>query len=143
MRPETRRRLSCDRHAGPVPDSAQARSMLRRADALCAEAGLAETAEERFRASYLAALRAAGAVILLSVPRSRRRRPRSAWAMLAAEGSPWDDWAARIAPYSTRRAIVDAGSARPVTEAEADALFVLAGEFVDAVHRHVDVARSA
>ena len=117
--------------------------MLRRADALCAEAGLADSAEEQFRASYLAALRAAGAVILLSVPRGRRRRPRSAWAMLAAEGPPWDDWAARLAPHSTRRAIVDAGSARPVTEKEADALFVLAGEFVDAVHHHVDVARSA
>ncbi len=143
MRPETRRRLSCTGPGGPAPASAQAQSMLRRADAFCAEAGLAEHPEERFRASYLAALRAAGAVIMLSVPRSRRRRPASAWAMLAAEGEPWEGWVARIAPYSTRRAIVDAGSARPVTASEADALFVLAGEFVDAVHRHVDVARSA
>jgi len=109
---------------GHVPPSAlslvgQARRGLREAAVLTAP-------PDRYAAAHLAALRAAAGVLAARAhatdPRSRRRRPTSAWVLLTAVAPELGEWAAFFAAGAGKRAAAEAGVDRAVTAREADDL---------------------
>lgn len=96
-----------------------------------ARRGLREAAQtpasaDRYAAAHLAALRAAAAVLAARAhttdPRARRRRPTSAWVLLAAVAPELGEWAAFFAAGASKRAAAEAGVERAVTPREADDL---------------------
>ncbi|WP_235871273.1 SAV_6107 family HEPN domain-containing protein [Rhodococcus spongiicola] len=118
--------------------SVRATTLLRRADGLLSEAVAAGEAGERFRCSYLGALKGAAAV-LAGVDRnvgsagSRRPRSRSAWVLMARAVPELADWAGYFADHSTLRASIEAGVAQTVSDADADHFYLEVGRFLTAV----------
>ena len=87
------------------------------------EAAVATVPGERYASAHLAALRAAAAVLAVRArPATRRRSPRSAWAMLPAVAPELSEWAAFFAAGAGKRAAAEAGLTRSVTAREADDL---------------------
>ena len=96
-----------------------------------ARRGLAEAATvappaERYAAAHLAALRGAAAVLAARTrptdPRIRRRRPTSAWVLLAEVAPELGEWAAFFAAGAGKRAAAEAGVTGAATAREADDL---------------------
>jgi hypothetical protein len=108
-----------------------------------AEQGLAEAEPhpepaERFALAYLAALRAAAALLAMrGRPHRGTSRPTSVWTLLVSVAPELHEWAAFFASWSTTRAKVQAGITRVVTPRSADDLVRQAGQFLDLVTRAV------
>ena len=105
-----------------------------------ARRGLAEAAgstdpRQRYATAHLAALRAAAAVLAARTrpEASNRRRPRSAWVLLAQVAPELGEWATFFAAGAAKRAAAEAGLSRAVTEREADDLVRDVGAFVAVV----------
>lgn len=90
------------------------------------EAAQTSAAPDRYAGAHLAALRAAAAVLAARAhttdPRARRRRPTSAWVLLASVAPELGEWAAFFAAGAGKRAAAEAGVLRAVTPREADDL---------------------
>ena len=107
--------------------------------------GLAEAHREtdpllRYPAAYLAALRAAAAVLAVRArPRRAVGRPRDVWHLLAEVAPELGEWAAFFASCSDTRAAAEAGIARLVGRRDADDLLRQAEQFVGIVRAVVPV----
>jgi SAV_6107-like HEPN len=107
--------------------------------------GLAEAHRDpepllRYPAAYLAALRAAAAVLAVRArPRPRRGAPRDVWNLLAEVAPELGEWAAFFASCSDTRAAAEAGIARLVSRRDADDLLRQAEQFVGIVRTVVPV----
>ncbi|MCW2522242.1 MAG: uncharacterized protein JWO63_577 [Frankiales bacterium] len=114
----------------PVPASVGV--LLGQARQTWAEAALESRPAEKYRASHIAALRAAAAVLALRArpASSARRRPTSAWVLLEGVAPELAEWAVYFADSAHRRAAIEAGSWNVVTERDADDLLRAAGEFI-------------
>jgi len=93
------------------------------------EAGVAATPGERYAAAHLAALRVAAAVLACRArplaagsASARRRRPTSAWVLLAVVAPELQEWAEFFAAGARKRAAAEAGLPSAVTAREADDL---------------------
>lgn len=92
------------------------------------EACVAATPGERYAAAHLAALRVAAAVLacrarpLTGGSSVRRRRPTSAWVLLAVVAPELQEWAEFFAAGARKRAAAEAGLPSAVTAREADDL---------------------
>jgi hypothetical protein len=109
--------------------------------------GLAEAAgctdpRQRYAAAHLAALRAAAAVLAARTrpEASGRRRPRSAWVLLAQVAPELGEWATFFAAGAAKRAAAEAGLSHAVTEREADDLVRDVGAFVAVVENALNSA---
>ena len=122
----------------PAPISRAALGLL-----LQAGDGLAEAHGEadpllRYPAAYLAALRAAAAVLAVRArPRPRRGVPRDVWHLLAEVAPELGEWAAFFASCSDTRAAAEAGITRLVGRRDADDLLRQAEQFVGIVREIV------
>jgi hypothetical protein len=95
--------------------------LLERARAVLAEAIVAETPDERFRLAHLAALRTAAAVLARrGRPAGARRRLVSAWVLIESVSPEYADWATYFSAAAPRRAAIEAGAQRVVSDREAD-----------------------
>src|SRR4051794_5399888 len=105
-----------------------------------ADAGSAQVPRERYALAHLAALRAAAAVLAARTrPAQTRRRPVSAWRLLATVAPELAEWAAFFAAGATKRAAAEAG--RPVaTRREADDLMRDAARFLVAAESYLGLA---
>jgi hypothetical protein len=101
------------------------------------EAASASSAAERYAAAHLAALRAAAAVLACrarpATGPSRRRRPTSAWVLLAVVAPEMQEWATFFAAGAGKRARAEAGLPSAVTLREADDLVRDAEAFLSVV----------
>jgi hypothetical protein len=106
------------------------------------EACTATTAGERYAAAHLAALRAAAAVLACRARPTagpRRRRPTSAWVLLADVAPELAEWAAFFAAGAHKRAAAEAGLPSAVTAREADDLVRDAESFLGVVEQALGV----
>jgi hypothetical protein len=105
-----------------------------------ADAEAAQIARERYALAHLAALRAAAAVLAARArPAQVRRRPVSAWQVLAVVAPELGEWAEFFAAGAAKRAAAEAG--RPVaTRREADDLLRDAERFLAVVEAHLGLA---
>lgn len=116
----------------PVPQAA--RDQLRQAAESLAEAHRCHDPLARYPAAYLAALRAAAAVLAgRGRPRPRRGRNQSVWFLLADAAPELAEWAAYFAACSTTRAAAEAGIVRLVSQRDADEVLRQAERFVEMV----------
>ena len=97
---------------------------------------------QRYATAHLAALRAAAAVLAARTrpEASNRRRPRSAWVLLANVAPELGEWATFFAAGAAKRAAAEAGLSHAVTEREADDLVRDAGGFLAVVESSLDSA---
>lgn len=115
-------------HAG------SAAGLVRQARAGVVEAQAEDDAAQRFAAAYLAALRAAAAMLALrGRPHRGRSRPTSAWVLLARLAPELAEWAAFFASCSGTRAAIVAGVTRNVSHRTADDLVRQTAQFIDLV----------
>lgn len=116
------------------PVSRSALGLLRQAAEGLAEAQRDPAPLVRYPAAYLAALRAAAAVLAVratpSGPPTRRRGTRNVWQLLAEVAPEMGEWAAFFASCSATRAAAEAGIARLVGRREADDLLRQSEAFV-------------
>jgi hypothetical protein len=121
----------------PIPASVTA--LLTQAKRTWAEAVLEPRVAEKYRASHVAALRAAAALLALRARPAAavRRRPTSAWVLLEGVAPELAEWSAYFADSAQRRAAIEAGSSTVVSERDADDLLRAAGEFIAIVERLV------
>ncbi|OLF08648.1 hypothetical protein BLA60_21720 [Actinophytocola xinjiangensis] len=123
-----------------VPEPAL--TLLSQAQRGLADAEVDRDAAQRFATSYLAALRAAAALLALrGRPHRANARPMSVWTLLASVAPEMREWAAFFASCSATRASVQAGITRAVTDRSADDLVRQAGQFVELVERAVHGSR--
>lgn len=125
---------------GP-PVARAAVGLLRQASGALAEAHRETDPLRRYPAAYLAALRAAAAVLAVRARPAgpRRRADRNAWHLLAEVAPELGEWAAFFASCSATRAAAEAGIARLVGRREADDLLRQAEQFVGIVRSVVPV----
>lgn len=121
----------------PLPASVG--SLLSQAKTTWAEAVLEPRATEKYRSAHVAALRAAAAVLALRARpvAANRRRPTSAWVLLAAVAPELTEWTVYFADSARRRAAIEAGAMTVVSERDADDLLRAAGEFIGIVERMI------
>ncbi|MBM7460485.1 SAV_6107 family HEPN domain-containing protein [Rhodococcus coprophilus] len=122
--------------------SARAATLLGKADGLLSAAAGADTAAERFRLAYLAALRGAGAVVAaaeLRAPQRPLRRPntRNAWVLMARADDSFAAWADYFADRSATRTAIEAGVARAVDADRSDEFYDEVGRFLHDVEDYV------
>jgi HEPN superfamily protein len=105
-----------------------------------ADAAAAQVSRERYALAHLAALRAAAAVLAARArPAQTRRRPVSAWKVLATVAPELGEWAEFFAVGATKRAAAEAG--RPVaSRREADDLMRDAARFLAAAEAYLGLA---
>ncbi len=122
------------RAAPAAPASRTALGLLRQAGDGLAEAHRESDPLLRYPAAYLAALRAAAAVLAVRArPRPRRGAPRDVWNLLAEVAPELGEWAAFFASCSDTRAAAEAGIARLVGRRDADDLLRQSEQFVGIV----------
>lgn len=119
----------------------EALRVLASARSALADATAATVPSERYAAAHLAALRAAAAVL---AARTRptdgpRRRPTSAWRLLAEVAPELAEWAAYFAAGAGKRASAQAGLRNAVTSREADDVLRDAGTFLALVETTIGV----
>jgi hypothetical protein len=120
-------------HPAPVPPSS-ALALVRQARAGVAEAQREAVPAQRYATAYLAALRAAAAMLALrGRPHRGRARPTSAWVLLTSLAPEFTEWAVYFAASSATRAAIQAGVTRNVTQRAADDLVREAAQFTDLV----------
>lgn len=118
--------------AAPTPRAAL--GLLRQAAGGLAEAHRDDDPLRRYPAAYLAALRAAAAVLAIRArPQPRRGATRNVWQLLAEVAPELAEWAAFFASCSGTRAAAEAGIARLVGRRDADDLLRQAEQFVGIV----------
>jgi hypothetical protein len=102
-----------------------------------ADAEAAQVPRERYALAHLAALRAAAAVLAARArPAQTRRRPVSAWQVLASVAPELREWADFFAAGATKRAAAESG--RPVANRrEADDLMRDAARFLVAAEDYL------
>lgn len=100
------------------------------AQSLLSEAAAEPSADERFRSAHLAALRTAAALFADRARPTARQRPTNAWALLGTLAPELTDWAAYFAEGATKRAAIESGARRVVSEREADDLVRASAEFL-------------
>jgi hypothetical protein len=100
------------------------------AQSLLSEAAAEPSADERFRSAHLAALRTAAALFADRARPTARQRPTNAWALLGTLAPELTDWAAYFAEGATKRAAIESGARRVVSEREADDLLRASAEFL-------------
>jgi hypothetical protein len=126
--------------AAPAPTSRAALGLLRQAGDGLAEAHRESDPLLRYPAAYLAALRAAAAVLAVRTrPHPKRGAPRDAWRLLVEVAPELGEWAAFFASCSDTRAAAEAGIARLVGRRDADDLLRQAEQFVGIVRELVRV----
>ena len=124
----------------PAPISRAALGLLRQAGDGLAEAHREADPLLRYPAAYLAALRAAAAVLAVRArPKPRRGAPRDVWHLLAEVAPELGEWAAFFASCSDTRAAAEAGIVRLVSRRDADDLLRQAEQFVGIVRAVVPV----
>ena len=128
---------------GP-PVGRAALGLLRQASEALAEAHRESEPLRRYPAAYLAAMRAAAAVLAVrarpQVPQPRRGGAgRSVWHLLAQVAPELGEWAAFFASCSDTRAAAESGIARLVGRRDADDLLRQAEQFVGIVRELVCV----
>jgi hypothetical protein len=124
------------RPAAPLADAhaGSAIALVRQARAGVAEAQHEPDPAQRFATAYLAALRAAAAMLALrGRPHRGRARPASAWVLLTRLAPELGEWSAFFASCSSTRAAILAGVTRHVTQRTADDLVRQAAQFADIV----------
>ncbi|MGH3709913.1 MAG: SAV_6107 family HEPN domain-containing protein, partial [Pseudonocardiaceae bacterium] len=94
------------------------------------DAEYAERPLDRYAQAHRAALRAAAAVLAAQTLPRRRRRPTSAWVLLATVAPELAEWSRLFAASSATRAAAEAGVAHLVTARDADDLVRQAVEFL-------------
>lgn len=118
----------------PVLHAGSAAALVRQARAGVAEAQAEPDAAQRFATAYLAALRAAAAMLALrGRPHRGRARPTSAWVLLGKLAPELGEWAVFFASCSATRAAILAGVTRDVGHRAADDLARQAAQFTDLV----------
>lgn len=118
--------------AGALAQLIEARTLLREAEG-------AVRAQDRYATAYLAAVRAATALLTARDTPSRGTRLVSVWRLLREVLPEFGDWARFFATHSDRRVLADAG-VPVVADGAADDLMLQAGTFVDAVGRSLSWA---
>jgi hypothetical protein len=115
-------------------NAGSAAGLVRQARAGVAEAQHEPDAAQRFATAYLAALRAAAAMLALrGRPHRGRARPTSAWVLLTRLAPELSEWAAFFASGSATRAAILAGMTRNVSHRTADDLVRQAAQFTDLI----------
>ena len=93
------------------------------------EASVAETITQRYAHAYIAALRAAAAV-LAARARPTRGRPRSVWLLLPKVAPDLTEWAIFFSSCSAKRIAAEAGNRTAVSARDADDLLRDANSFL-------------
>jgi hypothetical protein len=118
----------------PPPLPTAAAQLLGQAHRGLAEAARCPDPGWRYATAHLAALRGAAAVLATRTrPEQGRRRPRSAWVLIAQVAPELAEWATFFAAGAAKRAAAEAGLSHAVTEREADDLVRDAGTFLTVV----------
>jgi hypothetical protein len=129
--------------ARPLSDTASA--YLERAASSLREAITSTDAGLRYTHAHVAALRATAALLAARATPSpgRRGRPvqRNAWVLLAQVAPEFAEWAAFFSAGAGKRAAAEAGSARAVTEREADDLVRDADRYLGLVEESLGMTR--
>jgi len=102
-------------------------------------AAMAPSAPQRFVVAHLAALRAGAAVLAARARPRSTRGPRNVWTVLPQVAPSLAEWAPVFAASATKRAAIEAGLARVVTDREADDLLREAEHFAGLVAVHLGV----
>ncbi|MEV0030983.1 SAV_6107 family HEPN domain-containing protein [Nocardia sp. NPDC050793] len=119
----------------------KAGKLLKKADGLLMQAAAETDPRERFRTSYLAALRGAGAVLAFTgADAAPRARSRNAWVLLQRAAPEFVMWADYFSARSELRAALEAGLDREVDERQADEFSSRVGAFL---HDVEDLLNSA
>jgi hypothetical protein len=122
----------------PLSAPEPALTLLSQAERGLAEAELDPEPAPRFAKAYLAALRAAAALLAVrGRPHRGRSRPMSVWTLLPTVAPELQEWATFFAAWSDTRESVQAGITRVVTTRSADDLVRQTGQFVDLVTRAI------
>lgn len=128
--------LDFPNHHSAAPESAL--TLLAQAEADLTAAETEEDSAQRFAMAYLAALRAAAALLAMrGRPHRARSRPMSVWTLLSSVAPELREWAAFFASCSATRAAVQAGITRAVSTRSADDLVRQSGQFAELVSRAV------
>ena len=128
--------LDSPHHHSALPESVL--DLLAQAQSGLAEAEMDDLPARRFTEAYLAALRAAAALLALrGRPHRARSRPMSVWTLLASVAPELREWAAFFASCSATRASVQAGITRAVGTRSADDLVRQSGQFIELVTRAI------
>lgn len=115
-------------------------TLLAHARMVLADARRSERAGERYSLAHLAALRAAAALFAERArPSSGRRRMTNAWVLVEQVAPELSEWAAYFAAGAAKRAAVEAGATRAVSDRDADDLMRAVEEFIAIVERSVGV----
>ncbi|WP_232662212.1 SAV_6107 family HEPN domain-containing protein [Pseudonocardia sp. TRM90224] len=118
---QRRGHVSAAPRPAPAPTSRTALSLLRQAADGITEAHRESDPMLRYPAAYLAALRAAAAVLAVrAAPLPKRGASRNAWQLLAEVAPELAEWAAFFASCSDTRAAAEAGISRLVGQRDAD-----------------------
>src|SRR3712207_4110897 len=126
----------------PLPDTTA--SYLERAAASLSEAITSTDAGLRYAHAHVAALRATAALLAARatpVPGRRSRVQRNAWVLLAQVAPEFAEWAAFFSAGAAKRAAAEAGSARAVTQREADDLVRDADRYLGLVEESLGLTR--
>jgi hypothetical protein len=126
-----------------TPTLRAARDLLLLARQGLAEAAVTELPAERYVMAHLAALRTAAAMLAARadpIGPTPRRRPRSAWSLLADVAPEMAEWAAFFAAGASKRAAAEAGLTRAVSARDADDLVRDAHTFLALVETTIGVA---
>jgi hypothetical protein len=105
-------------------------TLAKQASDVLAEAATAEESGERFRLAHLGALRTAAALFADRARPAVRRRPTNAWVLLADVAPELTEWASYFSAGALKRAAIEAGASRVVSQREADDLLRAACEFL-------------
>ncbi|MEJ3658937.1 SAV_6107 family HEPN domain-containing protein [Actinomycetes bacterium KLBMP 9759] len=118
----------------PAPTSRTALALLRQAADGITEAHRETDPMLRYPAAYLAALRAAAAVLAVrAAPLPKRAASRNAWQLLAEVAPELAEWAAFFASCSDTRAAAEAGISRLVGQRDADDILRQSEQFLGIV----------
>lgn len=116
------------------------RSLQLRAVELLRSAQECSNARDRYLAAYLAAARAARAILLSRAALPTSGKPASVWALLAAHVPQLADWSEFFAGRARSRAAAQAGARRP-SDVEVELMVRRAAEFVQLVQRSLEGIR--
>ncbi|MGZ6783894.1 MAG: SAV_6107 family HEPN domain-containing protein [Nocardioidaceae bacterium] len=140
---------SAPQHRAPHPFDlpAATHSYLDRAAQSLHEAITTSEVSMRYACAHVAALRATAALLAaratpaLARPRRGRAPQKNAWVLLAEVAPELSEWAAFFSAGAAKRAAAEAGSARAVTEREADDLVRDADRFLGLVEESLGMTR--
>ena len=129
----------------PRPVSDATSTYLERAAASLREAITSTEPGLRYAHAHVAALRATAALLATRATPAPARRGRSvqrnAWVLLAQVAPEFAEWAAFFSSGAAKRAAAEAGSARAVTEREADDLVRDADRYLGLVEESLGMTR--